>query len=42
VPFTEWDKEVKLKAIGAYALLVIKLENLTRNDRGSLVHNKTV
>ena len=42
VPFTEWDKEVKLKAIGAYAILVIQLQNLTNNDRASLVHNKTV
>jgi hypothetical protein len=41
VPFTEWDKEVKLKAIGAYAILVIQLQNLTNHDRASLVHNKT-
>ncbi len=28
-PFIEWDKEDKLQAVGAFALLVIQLNNLT-------------
>ena len=40
VPFIEWDKDLKLDAIGAYALLVIQLEHLTKNERASLVHTK--
>ncbi len=41
VPFIEWDKELKLAAVGQFALLVIQLENLTKNDRASIVHTKT-
>ena len=36
----EWDQDLRLKAVGAYALLVIQLEHLTKNERASIVHTK--
>ena len=41
VPFVEWDKELKLKAVEQFALLVIQLEYLTKAERASIVHTKT-
>ena len=39
-PFIDWDKEDKLQAIGAFALLTIQLNNLTMQARASLVQSK--
>ena len=37
VPILEWDKEERLSAIGAFALLTLQMKSLTEQHRATLV-----
>jgi len=41
-PFTEWDLKTKGEAIGAFALLIAELHNLTVTHRAKLVNTRPV
>ncbi len=41
-PFIDFDKDLKVQAIGAFALLVILLKILTNKDKIIIVHTKKV
>ncbi len=39
-PFIEWDLKLKFDAIGAFAMLVAQLQNLTETKMAKMVNTK--